>query len=76
MKFLNWLMHLFQGKPSFESGPAKFRMVPDEHGKYNLEKWDSDVGLYLTEVTGVKNQAEANYLIANLNREIIQIKEQ
>ena len=46
----------------------KWRLVPDEHGTFTLEKWHSSIGVYLCEVPSV-TQEQADKCIDNLEKE-------
>ena len=59
-----WFKNLF-------SSPPRWRLVPDQHGTYTLEKWHCDVGMYLTESVRIRDRQEADEKIANMERRLI-----
>ncbi len=54
--------------------PPKYRLRPDQHGTYTLDKWNPSVQLYLCE--SVKQTKEsADEVIKNLERDVIYYRE-
>ena len=47
--------------------PPKWRLRPDSHGTYFLDKWNPDVSMYLCEKAGVTKES-ADKAIKNLER--------
>lgn len=64
------LLKLWNAIRSKESAP-KWRMVPDVHGTYTLEKWDNTLGIYLSEKSGISDIASADEIIKLASRKII-----
>jgi len=66
--FAKMITKMFPGKP------PKYRLVPQEDERYSLERYHSDLGIYLCEDL-VDSKEEADAAIANLERETIYYRE-
>jgi len=64
---INWLTNLFK---SSKTKKPKWRLTPNKHGSYNLEKWDSVLCLYLVEVVRITPD-QADMYIERLERDKI-----
>jgi hypothetical protein len=67
------LLSLFKGKN--RSTPPKWRLVPDERGTYTLEKWHSDISMYMCETVGVTPE-KADEQIANMEGKTLYYREE
>ena len=68
---LNRLLSLFKKKEA----PPKWRLVPDEHGTYTLEKRDDSLGMYISEAVRVTPD-EACEKIAMLEGKVLYYREE
>lgn len=65
---------MFKGKK-----PARYRLVPNVRGNYDLEEWNSGVGEYIYVSIGlrkIKEPSDADEIIAHLNRDVVYYREE
>lgn len=65
---IKFIAGLFSNKEEVSPYP-KYRLVPNRHGSYTLERFDSSVGMYLSEMLET-NKENADKAIENMERDI------
>jgi len=67
--------HFFKKSKIVRQKPPKYRLVPDEHGTYILERFEYDVGFCLCKAVNIKSPEQADEVIAHLERGVIYYRE-
>jgi hypothetical protein len=70
------LLNLFQNPLRIHRGVAiepnpRWRLKPDERGTYSLEEYSPVTGIYWCRSVNVRDEAHADELIANLERQTV-----